>query len=130
MSRNPFNNDKPTNYGDENNSQREAMQKKLLHDANQLLEYISIEMTVGSQMDATKKQIKDLTKMCKDEDRMIMDLEDQIHEEERIADQLDQTGNPQDDVDTKNTDYIVQLEEKLQELYEEKNRLLKNRRHK
>ena len=117
------------NYTDEYTAQREVMQKKLLHDANQLLEYITIEMTVGSQMDSTRKQIKDLAKKNKDEDRMIIDLEEQIHEEERIAENLEKTETiPIETVDNKHIDYIVQLEEKLEALYEEKNRLLKNRR--
>lgn len=107
------------------------MQKKLLADANKLLEYITIEITVGSQMDTTKKQIKDLTKICKDEDRMIQDLEKQIQEEIKTADDLD--SKPEsitEQVDNKNIDYIVELEEELKSLYEEKARLLESRRQK
>ncbi|KAK8863757.1 hypothetical protein M9Y10_011447 [Tritrichomonas musculus] len=115
---------------DPDEQKRIEMQKILLSDANKLLEYITIEMTVGSQMDTTRKQIKDLTKICKDEDRMIQDLEKQIQEEINLSNELDQTETITEQVDNRNIDYIVQLENELKELYEEKVRLLNKRRQK
>lgn len=115
---------------DPDDEKRREMQKKLLRDARKLSEAITIEMAVRTQIDSTKQKIKELTKICQDENRLISDLGEQIQEEIKIANDLDKTGTleAEDQVDTKNTDYIVQLENELKELYDEKVRLLKNRR--
>ena len=115
---------------DSDDQKRIEMQKNLLADANKLLEYITIEMTVGSQMDTTRKQIRDLTKICKDEDRMIQDLEKQIQEEILTEKTLIETKSVTEIADNRNIDYIVELENELKSLYEEKVRLLENRRQK
>ena len=115
---------------DSDDQKRIEMQKNLLADANKLLEYITIEMTVGSQMDTTRKQIRDLTKICKDEDRMIQDLEKQIQEEILTEKTLVETKSVTEIADNRNIDYIVELENELKSLYEEKVRLLENRRQK
>ena len=115
---------------DPDDEKRREMQKKLLRDARKLSEAITIEMAVRTQIDSTKQKIKELTKICQGENRLISDLGEQIQEEIKIANDLDKTGTleAEDQVDTKNTDYIVQLENELKELYDEKVRLLKNRR--
>ncbi|OHT14969.1 hypothetical protein TRFO_14633 [Tritrichomonas foetus] len=113
------------------NEEREALRKKLIQDAKDLLDYVVIEMTVGSQIESTKKQIKELTKLCRDENRTIVDLEKQIHEEELKAEMMDQEGFVDDDMnDDKNIDTIVELERQLKALYAEKAELLNKRQKK
>ena len=66
---------------DVSNGERERIRRKLAQDATDLLDYVTVEMTVGSQMESTKKNIRELEKRCREESRMINDLERQIEEE-------------------------------------------------
>lgn len=108
-----------------------AARKKLLRDANELMEFITIEMTVGGQMDSTRRRIKELTKLCKEEFRTIVDLEQQTTEEEQKAQKMEEDAN-QMGVDEApgggNVDVIVQLEAELAQLYAERAKLIKKQR--
>lgn len=105
----------------------EEMRKKLLFDANNLLDFITIEMTVGSQMDCTKKKIKELTEKCKEEYEIISKLDEDIHREEQEAEAIDAGEIPKQD-EGNDIDHIVQLEEELKRLYAEKAKLMKKQR--
>lgn len=108
-----------------------AARKKLMRDANELLEFITIEMTVGGQMDSTRRRIKELTKLCKEEFRTIVDLEQQTTEEEQKARQMEEQANQMgvdDGPGGSNVDVIVQLEAELAQLYAERAKLIKKQR--
>ena len=113
-----------------------AARKKLMRDANELMEFITIEMTVGGQMDSTRRRIKELTKLCKEEFRTIIDLEKQTTEEERKAEELQMEGDAraagEDGISVQdgggNVELIVQLEAELAQLYAERARLIKKQR--
>ena len=111
-------------YGN-SDEERETIRQKLIQDANDLLDYVNIELTVGSQIESTKRRIKELSKQCREESRMIYDLEKQIEEEQRLSQELeDGTYQIENEQEDKETDLILQLEEELRSLYAEKSALL------
>ena len=113
--------------------ERETLSKKLMQDAKDLLDYVAIEMTVGSQMEVTRRKIKELSKICRDENRMIVDLEIQFLDEDKIAKEFaehEQTVANINTVDNNEIATIIELERKLQSLYAEKEALLKKQRKK
>ena len=113
--------------------ERETLSKKLMQDAKDLLDYVAIEMTVGSQMEVTRRKIKELSKICRDENRMIVDLEMQFLDEDKIAKEFaehEQTVANINTVDNNEIATIIELERKLQSLYAEKEALLKKQRKK
>lgn len=105
----------------------EEMRRKLLNDASELESMITLEFTVGNSMDSKKKEIKDLTRQCKEEDRQIIDLEKQIALEEKKAEARANNENLLQDENTgPDNDLIVQLENELKDLYAQKAKLMKN----
>lgn len=109
---------------DKQKEDQAEMRKKLYRDACELENYIGIEFTVGNSMDTKKKEIKELTRQCKEEDRKIIDLEKQIAIEEKKAEE--RANDPtllQNEETPYNIDLIVQLEEELKALYLEKSKL-------
>lgn len=105
----------------------EEMRKKLLNDANKLESMITLEFTIGNTMDSKKKEIKNLTRQCKEEDRQIIDLEKQIALEEKKAEARANNENLLQDENTgPDNDLIVQLENELKDLYAQKAKLMKN----
>lgn len=105
----------------------EEMRRKLLNDASELESMITLEFTVGNSMDSKKKEIKDLTRQCKEEDRQIIDLEKQIALEEKKAEARASNENLLQDENTgPDNDLIVQLENELKDLYAQKAKLMKN----
>ena len=115
----------------EPSEERDRIRRKLTQDATDLLDYVTIEMTVGSQMESTKKNIRDVSKRCREESRMIADLERQITEE---ASKLEKIENGEDvysdDDDVSEKDVILELERQLKSLYEEKAALLNSKKKK
>lgn len=111
--------------------ERDRIRRKLTQDATDLLDYVTIEMTVGSQIESTKKNIRDISKRCREESRMIADLERQITEE---ASKLEKIENGEDmysdDDDVSEKDVILELERQLKSLYEEKAALLNSKKKK
>lgn len=119
-------------YQDESpNDERERIRRKLTQDATDLLDYVTIEMTVGSQMESTKKNIREMAKRCREESRMINDLERQIEEESLKKDKIENGEEfDSDDRDSKEIDVILELEKELKLLYEEKAALLNSKKKK
>ena len=113
------------------NDERERIRRKLTQDATDLLDYVTIEMTVGSQMESTKKNIREMAKRCREESRMINDLERQIEEESLKKDKIENGEEfDSDDRDSKEIDIILELEKELKSLYEEKAALLNSKKKK
>ena len=114
---------------------KKDLKAQLRRDAQELLNYVTIEMTVGSQMDSTRKKIKELTEQCKQEQRMILDLEKLIkdespenkpelqepHGEEEMT--PEQVKDRQREAEAHDIEYISQRELELRELYAELARL-------
>ena len=122
-----------TDIQDENPSydERERIRRKLIQDATDLLDYVTIEMTVGSQMESTKKNIRELSKRCREESRMINDLERQIEAESSKKDKIE-SGDDIDpnDQENKEIEVIMELERELKSLYEERAALLNSKKRK
>lgn len=115
----------------EPSEERDRIRRKLTQDATDLLDYVTIEMTVGSQMESTKKNIRDISKRCREESRMIADLERQITEEASKLEKIEKGEDVySDDDDVSEKDVILELERQLKSLYEEKAALLNSKKKK
>jgi hypothetical protein len=106
------------------------LRKQVIGNANELLELITIEMTVRSQMRSNKQEVKALANYCKQQSRKIEDLQQKIEQENKKVQEMGQVGDSQVAPEPlrKNPDVITQLEAQLQGLYEERATLLNSRR--
>ena len=115
---------------------KKNLKVQLRREAQELLNYVTIEMTVGSQMDSTRKKIKELTEQCKQEQRMILDLEKLIKDESPDNKPENQDPNEEEEAltpeqlkdrqrqdEAHDIEYISQREIELRELYAELARL-------
>jgi hypothetical protein len=106
-----------------------GIRRKVLQDANDLIDYATLEYTAGSQIAGMKKKIRELTKLVEEEKQTIHDLEAQIAVERPEAGKQEEPaapeGGPQESDTSHDIEYIVQLEERLKALYAERAELIK-----
>jgi hypothetical protein len=102
------------------------LRRQVIRNANELLELITVEMTVWSQMRCTRQRIRSLARTSRQRDRQIQDFQEQIAKDNEKSQTTDAGPAPQPP--TKNPGKIIQLEEDLRQLYAERAALLNSRR--
>jgi hypothetical protein len=101
-----------------------ALSRKVLQDANDLVDYATLEYTAASQIASMKRKIRELTSVVKEERQTITDLERQIGEQRKLAEEEAGKQKPEEPDDGGGIDYIVELELQLKELYAERAQLI------
>jgi uncharacterized protein involved in exopolysaccharide biosynthesis len=101
-----------------------ALSRKVIQDANDLVDYATLEYTAASQIASMKRKIRELTSLVKEERQTITDLERQIGEQRKLAEEEAGKQKPEEPDDGGGIDYIVELELQLKELYAERAQLI------
>jgi hypothetical protein len=115
----------------DDSTETKYLRKQVTHNANELLELITIEMTVRSQMHCTRNKIRALSRSSKQQSRDIERLQQQITKENKKV-QENEAGADSPVVETEpppaNPDLITELETTLKKLCAKRAKLLNARR--
>lgn len=110
------------------------LRKQVRQSANELFELITIEVAAGNQMDQTESRLRELTKICKEENARINEFKrrlpgEQEHAARLEAAELDNAANPlpQADPTAEICSHISELENELKSLYTERAKLITTR---
>jgi hypothetical protein len=107
---------------------RAKKRKELLGHAKALAEYSTIQAAVNGQIDATKKKVSDLKKLCSEEEKEMIELNRKLDQEQEIADQEASRDPPEVMQELGCGDLIKQiidLQTELDELYHERKTMSK-----